>query len=82
MVRVLVATKDIVFIFYKDSLKYPKGYRVRIPKNKELNIFKAYKYNQESIDDIAAEAGYHRSATYVAPKTKSYELTQSKLDDR
>lgn len=76
----LVATKIMEFIFHEDSPGEQK--RVRIEKNTELNIFKAYKYNQQSIDVMAAQARYVRSATYVAPKTGSCELTQSKLDAR
>ncbi|UKZ61686.1 uncharacterized protein TrAtP1_002942 [Trichoderma atroviride] len=76
----LVATKIMEFIFHEDAPGEQK--RVRIEKNTELNIFKAYKYNQQSIDVMAAQAGYERSATYEAPQTGSCELTQSKLDAR
>jgi uncharacterized SAM-dependent methyltransferase len=76
----LVAEKVMVFIFHEDSPG--ERMKVRIEKNTELNIFKAYKYNQQSIDVMAAQAGYDRSATYVAPETGSCELTQSKLDAR
>lgn len=75
----LVATKIMEFNFYEDTAEENK---VRIEKDTRLNIFKAYKYNQQSIDVMAAQAGYERSATYVAPETESCELTQSRLDAR
>ncbi|PTB34923.1 hypothetical protein M441DRAFT_454473 [Trichoderma asperellum CBS 433.97] len=67
----LVATKVMEFIFNEDTAEEEK---VLIEKNTRFNIFKAYKYSQQSIESMAAEASYVRSATYSAPNTESHMM--------